>query len=738
MRRIGPAIWVSTHFVLFTIFSYFVLSRNFGEIAFGLDGSYYFELSRNQRIWSSFSFGLTSNPLQGLSDVFYPLNTKWLPCFMIPDILLSGGSPTSFEYIVICYSTVSVELFLSTFLLARALEVDWPAATVAAWLLPILSVPYFGFSLIFPILVIAPAIGSAIAAAALIMALICCIGEGGGCWLRRDVTRVALLLGLVVILLVCLPTSIMWWVPGVAAAWLGSIIGAERAKRPIKLLASAAIVIVLGFTGPAAFILGLFIYTVPYFFPDYLSNTLTDAGQVSIWYGQSSVGPLGPLLFGFGVFGLVTAVAVGSRRLRRYAASALAFVGGIFLLGYCTIHWQGWRGPLPLYFEFVMWPVYAIFAAWGASFWAAQFIQYLYRTVGWIAARISDRGLRRDARNADWVSKIERSRTLLVGLVALIVPVVAFDHAWSVDNPDRLYALPPTLSPLIQTLRDRVGTMPGSQFRGRVLTIEYINREKPTGWLDYLAPVLRRQRETGNDYHEIGLWSYDIPTLFEYSPTISPALFRVVTRMLGRPADPQIRNVITLRRPDAHALSLLGIRFVIVDGELPAPFQLVMSERTYGDEVLFLYEVPNVNLGTDAPTHAVLAAGFDDAVSLLADRSFEAKSSVIVFDPAVTRDRLQPVWAAAVHMVQGGFQVEATSAGRALLVLPFEYSHCLEVHNLLTNANAPHLLRVNALETGVIFDGHLSAKIEYFTGLFDNSTCRISDSREFERLLDAH
>lgn len=287
---------------------------------------------------------------------------------------------------------------------------------------------------------------------------------------------------------------------------------------------------------------------------------------------------------------------------------------------------------------------------------------------------------------------------------------------------------------MIGMLQDRVGLIAGAPYRGRVVTMEQLGRAEPIGWMDIATKIGSRYAATGNDYAMIGLWHYGIPTLFEYSPAMSPAFFSTVTRLLALPTDVQMRNVIVLRRPDAHALGILGVRFVIADAPLPEPFRLVMSERTFKDEVLSLYEVPEVNLGTTAPTEVKVVTRFDEALGLLAAPGFDAKHSVIVFDAALAAEHLNPVDAAEVRMIPGGLSVEATSAGRSMLVLPFEFSHCLHVRSRVAEIDPPILFRVDAVETGVLFDRYLAADIEYFTGLFQNSGCRVRDARDFSLL----
>jgi hypothetical protein len=174
---------------------------------------------------------------------------------------------------------------------------------------------------------------------------------------------------------------------------------------------------------------------------------------------------------------------------------------------------------------------------------------------------------------------------------------------------------------------------------------------------------------------------------------------------------------------------------VITDAELPEPFHLVMTEHTQNSEVLFLYEVPDVNLGLNAPTAVKVVRGFDEAVNQLADIGFDRKRSVLVFDATLADNHLTPVDIAQVRMVPGGFFVEAHSPATSLLVLPFQFSQCLQIHNSAVSADAPRLFRVNAIETGVLFNRHLTAQIEFFTGVFHNSGCRWRDSQDFSKLL---
>ena len=60
-------------------------------------------------------------------------------------------------------------------------------------------------------------------------------------------------------------------------------------------------------------------------------------------------------------------------------------------------------------------------------------------------------------------------------------------------------------------------------------------------------------------------------------------------------------------RAEPGTLALFGVKYVIADAPLAAPFRLEMSEKTSDAETLHLYEVPNANLGDYSPTEIVRA-----------------------------------------------------------------------------------------------------------------------------------
>ena len=72
-------------------------------------------------------------------------------------------------------------------------------------------------------------------------------------------------------------------------------------------------------------------------------------------------------------------------------------------------------------------------------------------------------------------------------------------------------------------------------------------------------------------------------------------------------------------------------------------------------------------------------------------------------------------------------RVMARSDGRSILLLPLEYSRCLQI---TARSGSPQLFRADVLLTGVVFTDKLDTDIALQIGAFIDPTCRLQDLRE--------
>ncbi|MSP02705.1 MAG: hypothetical protein EXR07_16900 [Acetobacteraceae bacterium] len=714
---------VAVHILFFFVLSYHAFGRNLDKLFVGIDGAYMLTLAAHLFVWTPAAAGFFVDPFQGLGDVWFNLNAWLIPGYLVPHLLLGQGNEFGAPFRVLAYAVFALELFLSTLFLARSIGLGWVAAVLGAWSMPLLAMPYFGstYTLLYPIFELTPQIATATSEAFLLVGMISRIGRKRGSLWHHCILFLGIA-GLSGHFVLAYPTVTLLAAPFLAFTGLGFVIGGiEWREIKIKIIAIGSVLIFLLAAGFAEFVLGIFSYSASVFWGSDFE------GLRQYWYfgsilfhGEALFGPAGRILFLCGVAGLTLAAVSTDRRLRSLSLAYLALVAFILLAATANALMDLWPGPAPLYFELMMWPIYAIFAARLVTSAVSG---------GW---RLCTSRITRVPLVSHWVAGWE---------TACILPLAAITAMIVQSFPERsagpgIWPAPGASRPIVKALQEAIGISPGDPFRGRVLTLQALGKAESVVWYDFVALDTKRAQAAGNDYHHIGLWTNGIPTVLEYNSTMSPAFFRLATRLLARPGDKQARSVLVLRQANARILGLLGVRYVIADE--PLPLQLVLSESTGNDETLRLYEVPNVNQGTYSPLELRTVRSFEEAIVWLDDPAHDlTRTAVIIGDQGreLTTTPLTSVTASSIHMIPGGMIIEATAPGTALLVVPFEFSHCLDLRTRRPSLIPPRVLRVDAIEIGILFTGQLDVEVSYFTGPFDRSGCRVRDAREFRRLL---
>src|SRR5262249_3165443 len=147
---------------------------------------------------------------------------------------------------------------------------------------------------------------------------------------------------------------------------------------------------------------------------------------------------------------------------------------------------------------------------------------------------------------------------------------------------------------------------------------------------------------------------------------------------------------------DPKIARLVGIRMVIANVQL---FDgVLLHEQKAEDSDLRIYRLDDVNLGQFSPTRPVRVATAAEAVAVMKATSFDPQRDVVVEAELPTN----LVRADSVSVtVEAGAQlhIQAISRGHSLLVLPFEFSHCLRLHAL--RGPSAYLLPVNLQQTGL-------------------------------------
>jgi hypothetical protein len=666
-------------------------------------------LVQQQYTWMPFGSALSSNPFQGMGNVFFPFNMNLVPAFVIPALFLDGH-----VHPVLSFSIFAVELFVATYIFGLLANLRLTLVMVASWLMVILSLPFIWYPLLIPVYSLIPHCVDLILAQAILLWAFARIGTGS---VTRNAVSFLLVIMIPAYVAVANPLTVVIIVPAVVLGFLLFLARSEnRITFMLRFVALAGCAMVLYTGGFSEFLLGNTLYTVPAFFSDELYRHQASVYYSSVLFQSAVFSSAGAVLVLFSIPGAIMVAAWQQGAARTLAALHLILtfvfvVGGVAMIKYL----EGWRGPQMSYFEMSLWPTYCLFTI--VSIWLTGSV--LSRLIVDSMNKFTGR----------YVSPREyRTRTsirLVQHLVLISVPVVVLLRAAGVEWSGKGNSpYPPADTSIVSKLKLEIGLMPGSAFRGSVATFTGINPSTGISWFDQSVYDDTLSRNYNNDHRLVGLWYYGIPTLAEYNHYITPPMYLVLSRLLARPIDRQIRNIVALTVVNVDLLRNFGVRYVITDNELGPGFVALETFRPKDAQTLYLYELPSPNLGTYSPVEVIRV---DDAVQALTalKKAVNFQAQVITTD--TLPDNLIPATTVSLVLDRGEVRLKAESSGTSLLILPLQFSHCLQ---LSANTGLPidaRLVRVNLVQAGVVFSHSINLVLRFRTGPLGHARCRMRD-----------
>jgi hypothetical protein len=465
--------------------------------------------------------------------------------------------------------------------------------------------------------------------------------------------------------------------------------------------------------GAIQYVVGLVKYTAAYFFPSELANDRMELMFVSLLFH----GKYATTMVCLGSVGAGIAIICGRAKAKLFGTAMLACIFGIISFGYISTQIDFWRGPSPLYFEFLLWPFYAVFATalffFVLSVFSASFARWsFYRQASMEVQKWNGYG---------YVTVAITPWLLVIGLQTFDSPTVR----------PRIY--PPPESPIVEILKRDIAIKPGGEFRGRVATFTGMRQiEKQISWMNLHEVDGQIIGKIGNDHRMVGLWYYNIPTLMEYSPFLSPAFYVFTKTFFALSGDHQMRSVMALRRPHPRLLAAIGVRFVVTDSTMTdGTNRATVSLGDMGN--LYLYELARPNLGQYSPNIAVVSTNVKEILSILGAQDFDPQRKFVV--STSLPGNLVAATQSRILVDEGYLEIVASSKGTSVILLPIEFSRCLSLRVEESVGESPRLFRANLVQTGILFDKKLNAKVSYFTGPFQNSHCRLEDANDFRELI---
>jgi hypothetical protein len=257
----------------------------------------------------------------------------------------------------------------------------------------------------------------------------------------------------------------------------------------------------------------------------------------------------------------------------------------------------------------------------------------------------------------------------------------------------------PPAQPIVQLLKREVAVTPGTPFRGRVLITM-----------------------PGDSELYVNLLPFAIPTVNERAHWTSPLTFAFLRAFFGHDGDPFDKARFLLTAYDPKIARLMGVRMVIANVQL---FDgVLLHEQTAEDLDLRVYRLDDVNLGQFSPTRPVRVATAVEAIAVMKAKGFDPQRDVVV-EGELPANLIRADSVLVTVNAGAQLHIQAFSRGHSLLVLPFEFSHCLRLH--APKGASAYLLPVNLQQTGLIFDRQTEINIEYRFGLFGEAQCRGAD-----------
>jgi hypothetical protein len=704
--RISHNVALTANFLGFLIASSGAFLPRNDMLLIGIDGEWTRDVTIQFFRFSDAIPGLPMAVFQGMGSLYF-FNPSLAPS-LVPLPFLGDGAGKWLGFLI-CAALV----FISTYVLGCALGMPRSASSLAAWVLPPLCLPYQSWLNLYLSSALNPIAQDAVSVAMLLLALLALgyrsVRPG---WFALG------LLALVVWLFVAIPLWIVLVIPTGLAVGIGIMASHARDSDFIRRTALFALPSLAFLAmGGGVYLFGFYSDTATVFFPQEMNKSsihvLRLCSVATAW--SKGIDPIGGSWVGLALVGIGLAIWRERGTLRAVAFSVLAAL--IFLAVYIGAYLMtpAWVLPYPIYFEFFLWPFYTLFAAYAFVAAARYVLSALRRAYPLAFERLSRVQL------AAW----KHLALAIVGGATLCILLAK--HPFTVASD--LYR-PPADTAITGVLEAQSAIAPNVAFRGYVANLTGFKGPDgaPTDWAGIMPELNDAILAFGNAHRLPYLWRYDLATIESYSQAVEPAIYSVITRLLDRPGDRQVRNITMVTQANIPVMESLGVRFLITDFSMPQPVRLT-AEVVAPHISHYLYELPDPNYGGYSPAQVIVAQNATDVLKRLADPAFDFRNSVVLDEPLDFG--LQPAQSVNATFVRGGWRVQARSASRSLLLLPLQFSSCLSLtEKQVGRGKVIALRRANLSSTALVFEGDIDVGLSIHVSPFWHAYCRLHDAHE--------
>jgi len=286
---------------------------------------------------------------------------------------------------------------------------------------------------------------------------------------------------------------------------------------------------------------------------------------------------------------------------------------------------------------------------------------------------------------------------------------------------------PPSESVWLKEIRRHSQIGESGSFHGKCLVLLNMKSEEKSGWGAFYNICANKIRQRiGNDL-TIDLMNAEVPFYNEYGHFISPPMLCLLCASFYDPKDDIERAARAPRVFNKSMAQLLGVTTIVADGPISGA-ELVLRENFDGHEI-FLYTLPDSNLGTFSPTLSEPYENIGEFVQKIKGGKIDFRKTALVEAPIF--GPLVPATLEKLCFEKGPeIRIEAHSEGQSLLVLPFDFSYCLQ----FSGSGDPKIIPVNLSCTGLLFDRKLEGWLKFRFSPSVNLKNRKNDIARCERL----
>lgn len=140
--------------------------------------------------------------------------------------------------------------------------------------------------------------------------------------------------------------------------------------------------------------------------------------------------------------------------------------------------------------------------------------------------------------------------------------------------------------------------------------------------------------------------------------------------------------------------------------------------------LLYLYEIEKPNLGTFSPTQPIKLHLANEILSHMQNPDFSFEKSIIIQEEDIP-ESLVPAKTSVISFEPNRVRIQAESDGFSILLLPIQYSNCLQITSSKSNASVKNvrLFRANLIQSAILFKDKIDIKLQ----LKYNSKCKSKD-----------